>query len=122
MLNATRYAKAAISWLLFFGVSGYPLSIQRGYGGEQRFMPFSVDLSATSGYEMYTVYCAGCHGEDGRGKGRSSRYCTVPPVDLTQLARKTTTSTLQKVFVGSFVTAQGGHPKGRATCLYGDFS
>ncbi len=36
---------------------------------------------------MYTVYCAGCHGKDGRGKGRSSRLCTVPPTDLTQFSR-----------------------------------
>lgn len=89
MLNATRYAKAAISLLLLFGVSGYPLSIINGdtvvNKGSCR---FSVDRSSTSGYEMYTNYCAGCHGEDGRGKGRSSRYCTVPPADLTQLDRK----------------------------------
>ena len=89
MLNATRYAKAAISLLLFFEVSGYPLSIVNGDTVVNKgSCPSSLVMSATSGYEMYTVYCAGCHGEDGRGNGRSSRYCTVPPVDLTQLSTK----------------------------------
>ena len=89
MLNATRYAKAAISLLLFFEVSGYPLSIVNGDTVVNKgSCPSSLVMSATSGYEMYTVYCAGCHGEDGRGNGRSSRYCTVPPVDLTQLSTR----------------------------------
>jgi len=32
------------------------------------------------------TYCAGCHGLDGRGRGRVSAYCKVPPTDLSQLA------------------------------------
>lgn len=89
MLNATRCTKAAISWLLFFEVFGYPFSIVNGDTvANKGSCRFSVDVSSTSGYGMYTTYCAGCHGEDGRGKGRSSRYCTVPPADLTQLAWK----------------------------------
>ena len=89
MFNATHYAKAAISLLLFFTFSGYPLSIVSGdAAANQNSCPFSLVISATSGHDMYTMYCAGCHGEEGRGKGRSSRYCTIPPVDLTQLAHK----------------------------------
>lgn len=89
MLNVTRYAKTAISLLLFLGLSGYPLSIVSGdTAPNQNSCPFSLVISASSGHDMYVVYCAGCHGEDGRAKGRSSRYCTVPPVDLTQLARQ----------------------------------
>ena len=89
MLNADRCAKAAISSLLFFAFSGYPLSIVSGDTAVNKgSCPFSLVVSATSGYEMYAMYCAGCHGEDGRGTGRSARYCTVPPADLTQLARK----------------------------------
>lgn len=89
MLNATGYAKAGISLLLFFTLCGYPISIVSGDTAVNKgSCPFSLVIGATSGYEMYAMYCAGCHGEDGRAKGRSSRYCTVPPVDLTQLARK----------------------------------
>jgi len=37
---------------------------------------------------MYDQYCAGCHGSDGHGLGTASRYCTVPPSNLTLLTRK----------------------------------
>ena len=44
--------------------------------------------SATSGPEMYTAYCAVCHGVDGRGSGPAAGALKVPPPNLTTLARK----------------------------------
>jgi mono/diheme cytochrome c family protein len=87
MVKAIRCANAAISFLLF-AVPGYVPSLVSGdTSGNRGSSIFPLVISPTSGKDMYGVYCAGCHGEDGRGKGHSSRYCTVPPPDLTQLAR-----------------------------------
>jgi mono/diheme cytochrome c family protein len=44
--------------------------------------------SAASGKEMYTQYCAPCHGTDGKGNGPAAPAMKVPPTDLTQLSKK----------------------------------
>lgn len=44
--------------------------------------------SAASGAEMYTNYCAVCHGKDGRGNGPATPALKVPATDLTTLAQK----------------------------------
>ena len=44
--------------------------------------------SPASGQEMYTAYCAVCHGKDGKGNGPAAEALKVPPPDLTILARK----------------------------------
>jgi mono/diheme cytochrome c family protein len=44
--------------------------------------------SAASGKEMYTQYCAPCHGTDGKGTGPAASAMKAPPTDLTQLAKK----------------------------------
>jgi len=88
MSNATRCSKTAISLLLFFAVSGYAFSVVPSESAVKKGSPpFSLVIPATFGQEMYATYCAGCHGEDGRGFGRYSSDCIVPPTDLTQLAR-----------------------------------
>ena len=43
--------------------------------------------SATSGKQMYTNYCAPCHGVDGKGQGPVASALKTPPMDLTVLAR-----------------------------------
>jgi mono/diheme cytochrome c family protein len=43
--------------------------------------------SPTSGKEMYTSYCAVCHGQDGKGNGPAAQALKVPPTDLTTLAK-----------------------------------
>jgi len=73
--------------LLLVVAGGYALTAIGGHAAVTHASPlFALVITATSGQEEYTAYCAGCHGQDGRGKGRSSSYCTVPPADLTQLA------------------------------------
>jgi len=42
--------------------------------------------SAASGEEMYTAYCAACHGKDGKGDGPAASALKVPPTDLTMLS------------------------------------
>lgn len=43
---------------------------------------------ATSGKQMFTSYCAPCHGVDGRGHGPAASALKTPPTDLTGLANK----------------------------------
>ncbi len=43
--------------------------------------------SPTSGKQMYSSYCAPCHGSDGRGNGPVAPALKVPPTDLTLLTR-----------------------------------
>jgi mono/diheme cytochrome c family protein len=44
--------------------------------------------SPASGQEMYTSYCAVCHGTDGKGGGPAAEALKVPPSDLTTLSRR----------------------------------
>jgi len=43
--------------------------------------------SPVSGKEMYTAYCAACHGTDGKGGGPASGALKIPPTDLTLLSK-----------------------------------
>ncbi|MBZ5721622.1 MAG: c-type cytochrome [Acidobacteriia bacterium] len=43
--------------------------------------------SAASGSEMYSTYCAVCHGKDGKGAGPAAEALKVPPTDLTMLSK-----------------------------------
>jgi mono/diheme cytochrome c family protein len=47
------------------------------------------EMEVIAGGEIeYQNYCAVCHGIDGRGQGIMSKYLTVRPTDLTQIAKK----------------------------------
>jgi mono/diheme cytochrome c family protein len=41
----------------------------------------------TNGKQMYTSYCAPCHGVDGRGQGPVAPALKTPPTDLSVLSR-----------------------------------
>jgi mono/diheme cytochrome c family protein len=43
--------------------------------------------SAASGQEMFTSYCAVCHGTDGKGAGPAAGALKVPPTNLSTLAK-----------------------------------
>lgn len=49
--------------------------------------PASAQDSASFGREGYRLFCAGCHGADGRGNPALSSALAMPHVDLTRLAR-----------------------------------
>jgi mono/diheme cytochrome c family protein len=44
--------------------------------------------SPASGKEMYTAYCAACHGTDAKGTGPAAPALKTPPADLTTLAKR----------------------------------
>ena len=44
--------------------------------------------SPDSAKEMYTEYCAACHGRDGKGNGPAASEFKQPPTNLTTLAKK----------------------------------
>jgi mono/diheme cytochrome c family protein len=44
--------------------------------------------SAASGQEMFTNYCAACHGKDGKGDGPAATALKVPPADLSTLSKR----------------------------------
>jgi mono/diheme cytochrome c family protein len=44
-------------------------------------------MSPVSGKEMYTSYCAVCHGTDGKGGGPAASALKTPPADLTMLSK-----------------------------------
>ena len=51
-------------------------------------MVIPVDrTNPTNGKQMYTNYCAPCHGIDGRGNGPAARALKSQPVDLTGFTR-----------------------------------
>ena len=43
--------------------------------------------SAASGKEMFTAYCASCHGSDAKGNGPAASALNSKPADLTALAK-----------------------------------
>jgi mono/diheme cytochrome c family protein len=43
--------------------------------------------SATDGKQMYTNYCAPCHGADGKGNGPAASSLKAQPTDLTELQK-----------------------------------
>jgi mono/diheme cytochrome c family protein len=61
--------------------------------------------SAASGKEMFTTYCAVCHGTSGKGDGPAAAALKKRPADLTQLARKNN-GTFPEVHVINFITGE----------------
>ncbi len=89
MVNAFRSARAAYFFILLAALGWCALSAINCDSAVRHASPlFSLAITSTAGQEEFGAYCAGCHGQDRRGKGRSSAYCTVPPSDLTQLAQR----------------------------------
>jgi mono/diheme cytochrome c family protein len=75
--NLSRWAFAPVLVILFW------FACSRG---PQQAPPAASPI--TSGPELYTAYCASCHGTDARGNGPAASALKFPPSDLTVLARR----------------------------------
>jgi mono/diheme cytochrome c family protein len=71
-----------------------------------------VDITPTlvhpslRGRDIFDFYCASCHGLTGTGNGPVAAALTIPPADLTKLAR-TNGGTFPRARVEAFVTHGG---------------
>jgi mono/diheme cytochrome c family protein len=45
-------------------------------------------ISSMYGQDLFEMYCATCHGRDGRGNGPAAEALNVRPADLTTIARR----------------------------------
>ena len=44
--------------------------------------------ASNQGVDLYSQYCAVCHGKDGKGAGPAAEALKTPPTDLTQIAHR----------------------------------
>jgi mono/diheme cytochrome c family protein len=65
--------------------------------------------SPVSGKDMYTAYCAVCHGTDGKGGGPAASALKVPPTDLTLLS-KNNAGKYPSLKVSSFIRGESTTP------------
>lgn len=67
----------------------------------------------SAGPEMFSSYCAPCHGTDGKGTGPAASAMKKPPTDLTLLSRKNNgkfpTITVQNTIKGDPTQAAAAH-------------
>lgn len=82
----TRIRSNAILWVFFMSFGAVAIFAQE-QSTEVKKSPVK-NTSAASGSEMFISYCAACHGKDGKGTGPAATSLKIPPVDLTQLAKK----------------------------------
>jgi mono/diheme cytochrome c family protein len=76
----------ALSFVLFL-IAAVILSAAQDQKKEVKHVPVKP-TSAASGQEMFTSYCASCHGKDAKGDGPAASALKSAPVDLTRLAQK----------------------------------
>jgi mono/diheme cytochrome c family protein len=60
-------------------------------------------ISSMYGQDLFELYCASCHGRDGKGHGPSADALKVRPADLTTIAKRNG-GTFPKSRVEAFVT------------------
>lgn len=90
------------------------VALTMGYADQSKGkVVISIDkTNPTNGKQMYTSYCAPCHGVDGRGHGPAASALKVQPTDLTGLAmanhgKYPDTHVLSVVRFGSEITSHG---------------
>src|SRR5260370_41055437 len=74
---------------LLFITMAATLALTMGYADQSKgklIIPVNK-TNPTDGKQMFTSYCAPCHGVNGRGHGPASNALKQPPTDLTELAK-----------------------------------
>ncbi len=81
-MRTTTRALIAIAVL----VGGFAAAIAARQTTGPRTPPLIIE--SMYGPDLYRMYCATCHGRDGKGGGPAAAALKVPPPDLTVLARR----------------------------------
>jgi mono/diheme cytochrome c family protein len=69
--------------------NGWPLQDQAGQAAKPEIKKVPApNVNPASGKEMYTSYCASCHGTDGKGDGPAASALKTQPANLTLLAKQ----------------------------------
>jgi mono/diheme cytochrome c family protein len=68
-----------------------------------------TSTSPESGKDMFTAYCAVCHGADGKGAGPAASALKTPPTDLTSLS-KNNGGKFPSLKVSATIRGEGGFP------------
>ena len=64
------------------------LAVSVGFANQTQKIVIPVNRTApNNGKQMYTSYCAPCHGADGKGAGPAAAALRAHPTDLTSLTR-----------------------------------
>jgi mono/diheme cytochrome c family protein len=50
--------------------------------------PHSLVSPSMAGRDLFTRYCAACHGTDAKGRGSAAQNLATPPADLTAIAHR----------------------------------
>lgn len=90
-------------------------AVSTGYAANPTMTKVTIPVnktSPTSGKQMFTSYCAPCHGVDGRGRGPAATALKAAPSDLTILTKNhhgnfPDTHIVAVLQFGSEVTAHG---------------
>ena len=73
--------------VLLVALASLSIGLAAQGGGNIKTAPVTV-TNASSGVEMYTAYCAVCHGKGGKGDGPAATELKTAPTDLTTLTRR----------------------------------
>jgi mono/diheme cytochrome c family protein len=69
-----------------FGIGGWAGALDQSSPPVVKHVPLTA-TSPVSGHDMYTAYCAACHGTDGKGGGPAASSLKVAPPNLTLLSK-----------------------------------
>ena len=101
--STRRGVGAALATLAAFGCNANPLP-PSSIAGEQlpgrgTAVPVPDDPELRSGFEAWTVLCAPCHGQGGKGDGPMAGFLLVDPGDLTDPGGLTYTTDHERIRV-----------------------
>lgn len=96
---------------LFFSVLALAVLGIAAYAQNKVVKMVPAQPSGFDGKQMFTQFCAACHGEDGRGSGPAATAMKATPTDLTQIAKRNNgkfdTLHLKYIINGQGVAAHG---------------
>ena|SRR5579862_780526 len=85
-MSIKKFGRAILTVLLFAGLATAQDQSQNPPAKSIKHVPVK-STSPASGKEMFTSYCAVCHGKDGKGDGPAASALKAQPADLTMLTK-----------------------------------